>query len=137
MKKVCEHCGARMMEHRHVLSTPLVRALRKIAAFTNAVNLQALNLSRNEWDNFQKLRYWGLVEKARRPDGTRMRGYWYLTNKGRRFLAGQEVVPGVVWTYRGDFVRHEAGHVSVFDLLPEDYRTQEDYAREAEPHAGA
>lgn len=133
IKKRCPECGASMMEHRHNLSRAMVEALRRLALRETPVNIKVLGLTRNQWDNFQKLRYWGLVQKAY-ADGSRIGGTWGITPRGREFLAGVISVPAVVWTYRGEHIRDESRTIHVTELLPINYKTRPEYAAEAQPH---
>ncbi len=132
---ICPHCHAKMVEYRHSLSIPLVTGLGRLYrhAGGQAVNLIELELTRNQWDNFQKLRYWGLVKKARNEDGGRMAGWWQLTEKGRMFLTGELRVPPAVWTYRGEMVRWSSEpQISAKDVVGF-YLKREDYAASAIP----
>jgi hypothetical protein len=115
-KKHCPHCGAAMNEHRHVLSKAIVGALRKLYAKGNATNLRELGLTRNEWDNFQKLRYWGLVYQVK-IEGRRQNGVWWLTKRGGLFVRGELAVPKRVWTYRGERIRYEGEDVFATGFL--------------------
>jgi hypothetical protein len=85
--KVCEHCGAKTVEYKHTFSDALAVGLFKLyAAGGGPINLKDLALTRNQWDNFQKLRYWQLVGQSYRKDGTRMNGYWHITSVGKIFI---------------------------------------------------
>ena len=134
MRKFCEHCGASMNEHRHTLSRAMVEGLKRLAEYDFPVNIKHLQLTRNQWDNFQKLRYWGLVRKSYNEIGVRLAGQWEVTSKGRQFLAGKIGAPKHVWTYRGEFVRSEFDLTTVSDCLPVEYKQREDYAAEALEH---
>lgn len=132
-KKICIHCGASMMEHRHSISIAMIVGLEMISKFELNVNIKELGLTRNQWDNFQKLRYWGLVRKFYDSDGNRLGGHWTCTAKGRDFLAGKIKIPRVVWTYRGEFVRAEEEAAYVFEI-DQGYKIREEYADESRPH---
>jgi hypothetical protein len=132
-KQCCPHCGAAMNEHTHALSKALVGALRKLKARGKETNLKVLGLTRNEWDNFQKLRYWGLVYQVS-VNGRRQNGVWWLTQKGGRFLRGEISVPKQVITYRGKRVRYEGDEVSVSDVLPAMYKQRPEYEADAQGH---
>jgi hypothetical protein len=92
-------------------------------------------------DNFQKLRYWGLVEKVHREDGTRVAGVWRVTREGYGFLAGGRVYRAV-WTYRGEFecADDEDGNrvwtVAARDVSPF-YEQRPEYAKRARPEFAA
>lgn len=133
VKKRCDHCGASMMEHRHNLSRAMAEGLKRLYEFGAPVNIKHLQLTRNQWDNFQKLRYWGLVEKSYDPTGKRIGGYWQITDKGKEFLSGKISLPKISWTYRGEFVRSDGQniHISEVDI---NYKTRPEYAEESRPH---
>lgn len=129
-KKHCIHCGASMLEHRHNISIAMVRGLSLLAQFDEAINIKILGLTRNQWDNFQKLRYWDLVKKSYDVEGNRRGGHWECTVKGRDFLAGKIKVPKALWTYRGAFIREEKEMVYVFEI-DQGYKIRDEYAAEA------
>jgi hypothetical protein len=96
------------------------------------VNLALLELTRNQWDNFQKLRYWDLVARYTDKEGIRKGGVWTITSKGIEFVLGRIKVPKSVWTYRGERVRYEGDEVLIFHVH-EGYRYMADYAEESKP----
>ena len=99
---LCPTCGAKIVRYRHTMNKALVTGLATLAAAGGEASLADLGLTRNQVDNFQKLRYWGLVEKVHREDGTRVAGVWRVTREGYAFLSGRRVYRAV-WTYRGEF----------------------------------
>jgi len=129
----CPTCRAKIVRYRHTMNRGLVEGLVALAEAGGEASLADLGLTRNQVDNFQKLRYWGLVEKVHRDDGTRVAGVWRVTRAGYRFLVG-DCVSRVVWTYRGattgmDFI---AGTVEARSVAP-GYQYREEYARRALP----
>ena len=124
-----------MVEYRHTFSNALAEGLWRLYRHGASVNIKHLNLTRNQWDNFQKLRYWGLVEKSRENDGQRIGGEWRITAAGRAFVLGQTEIQRCVWTYRGERVRYEGATVQ-FRNFHEGYKKRPDYAREAKPRRG-
>lgn len=135
-KETCPHCGASMVEYKHGLSKGLLIGLLRLFEKGRPVNLKFLQLSRNQWDNFQKLRYWGLVEKYRvkNPNSDEQKGgVWTITAAGIDFCTGKLAVPRYVWTYRGDAKRFDGVPVKIADV-DEGYRKRLDYAREAVPN---
>jgi hypothetical protein len=88
-KKTCEHCGASMVEYKHGLSVGLVTGLIKIAKVKNPINIKQLGLTRNQWDNFQKLKYWDLVDpgKRREVEGRCLGDH----QEGSRFRQGRDL----------------------------------------------
>ncbi len=125
-KKRCPHCNAKMVEYRHSLNKSMVSALMTLAKRYKPTALQELPLSKTQFTNFQKLRYWGLVER------TKEEGKWDVTYYGMRFLQGEVQTCKRVWTYRGEFKKSEGESVWFHDLSDEPYLKREDYAREAQ-----
>lgn len=134
-KKVCEHCGASMMEYKHGLSGGLVAGLVRLFRHRKPINLKHLKLTRNQWDNFQKLRYWDLVRKYTPPDEAPKGkgGVWTITQRGIDFVRGTLQVPKFVWTYRGEMRRFEGEEIYIWHVDPQ-YKTRPEYAEEALPH---
>lgn len=132
---VCEKCGAKTVEYRHNLSDFLVTALARLdEAGGGPLNIMDLDLTRNQWDNFQKLRYFDLVEQVSADDGRRKAGYWRITEHGRRFIRGEDRSPLWVWTYRGEKVRYDGPPMSVGQVSSARYKQRWEWADEAEPH---
>jgi hypothetical protein len=132
--KLCEHCGAKMVEYPHVLAKGLVRSLAKLA-FAGGGPLSIaddLKLTKSEYTNFGKLKYWELVEHAH-PQIERG-GVWMLTETGWAFLRGEISLQPRVWTYRNRVVRFEGVAVTV-DRVTGGWKYRPDYARAARPHA--
>lgn len=112
----CPTCGAKMVEYKHHLTRPLVEGAAALAlAGGGPINLADLNLSRSVWDNFQKLRYWKLVQ-PHQVGGVRSRGEWYLTVRGWAFLRGELALRRYAWTYRGDIRRYEGPKMLVWQI---------------------
>lgn len=123
-----------MVDYKHTLNAALAEGLRRIARKGGGpLNIKQLGLTRNQWDNFQKLRYWGFVAKATRPDGRRIGGAWVLTVEGKRFLDGHVSAPKNVWTHRGQAIRADGERV-MFREVAGPYKTRPEYAAEAQPH---
>lgn len=134
VKKKCPHCGASMMEHRHVLSESLIICLARLYdAGGGPLNIKELGFTHNQWCNFSKLKYWG-VTSNHGVDGSLKSGQWALTQLGRDFLEGRSTIQRYVWTYRGEWVRFEGEQSSIHDLYAVGYRKRADYAADAVPH---
>jgi len=131
MVQKCDHCGAKMVEYRHSLSKSLVRALFKFwnVAGLEPLNLKEADLTRNQWDNFQKLRYFGLVEQCEPVKS----GIWQVARRGEQFIFGEIGVPKTAITYRGEVVE-TCGDIQTFREVTGYYYTREQYARNARPH---
>lgn len=120
--KVCECCGAKMVEYKHSLNVGLVIALKKLVHHGKPATLKELNLYVNQFNNFQKLQYWGLVDKNENYE-------WVATKLANDFFNGYSI-PKSVWTYRGKFIRADEKTVNIGELRIE-YKKKLDYAREA------
>ena len=130
--KHCNCCGAKIVVYPHTLSERLVDCMLKLYKKDNyASHLDDLGIDRKQNANFQKLRYFGLVEKK----GTA--GYWGLTYLGVEFIAGKVKVASQVWSYRGDTVAPPEGkakdikYVNISDYFPKVYQKREDYNKNA------
>ncbi len=132
--KQCPCCYAKMVEYKHSFSKAQAVGLGRLFNVGKPINIRLLDLTRNQWTNFQKLRYWGFVEKAKDDEGNRVGGVWQITAEGKAFVKGIVPTRKSVWTYRGKTVRTEGEFISFRDIHPGDYKQQGDYAREAEPH---
>lgn len=135
--KRCPHCEAKMVEYKHSFSKALAVGLGRLHFLGGGpINIKNLGLTRNQWDNFQKLRYWGLVAKATKQDGTRAGGEWILTQKGRDFIEHGLAITKSVWTYRGDTVRFDGDTCFYTDSHEPKYKQRQSYADSAVPHQG-
>lgn len=92
----CECCEYEVVAYTHNLNAPLVDALEKIVTFyeqqQRSCNLQKdLELTKNQYNNFQKLRYFNLVEHTEKG--------WVPTYNGIGFIKGKCVVYNKVATF--------------------------------------
>lgn len=103
------------------LTTGLVNALLKFCKAVakkneNKIHLQKeCDLTKNEYNNFQKLRYFGLVKQVTEP-GKQQSGFWALTIKGAKFLKGEVSVPKTVIVSEGHTVQNLDPLVYVTDI---------------------
>lgn len=97
----CFTCGAKTVKYKHGLNKGLVRALYKFFERNgpHVGEVSAVALTHNEAANFQKLRYWGLVDKPTK-EGEKG-GLWYVTAMGIGFIFGHHSMPKYATTYRG------------------------------------
>lgn len=107
----CSHCGHQITAYSHSLNAPLVQALEQLNNFyflkKRGCNLQKdLTLTKNQYNNFQKLQYFGLV--ARTENG------WLPTQLGSNFLRGGVAVVNPVATFGKEILEsmHEAWKTS-------------------------
>jgi hypothetical protein len=131
MTERCPHCGANMKAFFHTLNAGLVATLIKCIQFVHAHNknefhLQSdLHLSVNEFSNFTKLRFHGLVAKV---DGKA--GYWLITSRGGAFLRGEIAVPLKVKTFRNKVIDHSKEMIHIIDLKGKVPHFEREYAYE-------
>jgi len=116
-EEYCTCCGASMKSYHHALSSGLVSALIKSIKFVqednkNLFHLQndLTSLTKNEYNNFQKLRFHGLVAKTDKA------GYWLITKRGGMFLRGEMAVPKTVQTFRNEVIGHSEETVTIRDF---------------------
>ena len=136
-KKTCECCRQTITAYTHNLNKPLIQALRQLVDFydTNRreCNLQGdLRLTKNQYNNFQKLQYFKLVQRTEH-------GY-YPTQKGSDFIYGKVPCFNSVATYGKDVLEynHEAWvthksqpyKVMVSDIDQFAYKKREEYKEE-------
>jgi len=115
----CPHCGASMKMHWHRISKGLAQTLVKFREVVvhggkfNKVHLtRDMNLTKNEYNNFQKLRYHGLVAKVK-ENGNRVEGYWLLTKRGNLFCKNQLMIPQKVQTFRNKIEKKSEAFVNL------------------------
>ena len=128
-KEYCSHCGASITENTHSLSKGLVASLIK---FGEAINMKGENdihlqteadFTKNEYNNFQKLRYWGLVHHADRENSKS--GRWLLTKLGGKFLRNEIGVSKKIKTLRNKKTAQWEELIFISDF----YRFDKDYWR--------
>lgn len=118
--KVCEHCGQKIRGRWESLSKGLVSDLvklysRVVQTQVNEVHLQnELDLTKNQYNNFQKLRYFGLAVKVKEKSG-----YWLLTRRGADFLTKSEKISKKVYVSNNQIQAYSEEKVGVIDLLKE------------------
>lgn len=121
-----------MNEHKHTVSKALVICLAKLAKAGGTASLKTVGLSHYQWANFQKLRYWKLIQKPPLEGRT---GVWEITSLGRAFLNNECPIQRSVWTYRNVPVRFEGEFIWPGDVI-EGYRKYEDYVEDMQAHGG-
>lgn len=133
IKHLCKECGQSVMRHKQSLSKSLVVILVKAYETfgQKSFHLQKdLPLTKNQYANFQKLKYWGLVQRDLSAPG-----YWLITEYGKEFLKGLSRVSRFAWTFNNHVV--ESSHEMVFikDVLGSTpyYKKREEYAGDAQP----
>jgi hypothetical protein len=118
----CPYCNAAIKKYWHRLTPLLVNTLVKFRSAVvrknrNQIHVpDELELNTTEYNNFQKLRFHGLVAKFK-EDGERKSGFWLLTKRGALFLKGELAVPIRVQTFRNEVVDHDEHKVYVSDVI--------------------
>lgn len=92
--KVCHCCGQIMMIYRRTIRLNMLCCLRKLffAYKYEAVKAHALEPDGVLSADFEKLRYWGLIESV---EGN----LWKITAKGIAFILGRTSIPKYIWLY--------------------------------------
>jgi len=132
--EICDCCGAKLVKYRHRLNKLLLSALTRIYEKnkTEPFHLGEQGLTHSQRDNFQKMRYWQLVEKWQNEEGDRKGGYWKITSTGELFIKGQISIAPIVWTFRAKFVSAEGAQVYIKEVF-EGYEYRGDYIDNARP----
>jgi len=119
----CPHCNASMIVHKERVSKGLVRSLIKLKQAVlkldrNKIHLDEIGMNQKEYNNFQKLRYHGLVAKFVDPDTKKnVSGYWLLTRRGNQFLKNTLAVPGAVYTFRNKIIDKDVIKFTIAEIL--------------------
>lgn len=125
-----------MLEYKFVFNYLLVSALRKMFSNfgTGFGEIANLALTKSEWTNFQKLRYWGLIEKdAASPKG----GEWRITALGLSFLNGDCSINDKVVMYRNVVVKFEGKDRFIGEIKERKVKTRLEYLADANGVANA
>jgi len=86
-KETCKCCGNEVKLYRYTINKPLLQALAQLYKHGGMADLQKdLNLTKNQYNNFQKLQYFSLVEK------TSISGVWQITKLGIDFVESKKSI---------------------------------------------
>lgn len=130
----CETCGAKVVEYRHRFNRHLAKGLGELYLAGGEAHLSDLSLTYAQQCNFQKLRYWFVVEMVPKEEGRYRSGMWRITERGKDFVEGRICVPQAVCTYRGEHLRYEGKDVSFVAAHDQKAECAEDYWANAIPH---
>lgn len=136
-QKRCECCGHLTTAYSHKLNKPLVKALRQLVDYYEdtkcACNLQKdLDLTKNQYNNFQKLQYFKLVQHTKEG--------WYPTNKAQLFIFGKESINNTAVTFGKNIldmthqawrikkIRHK--YIFIKDIDELSFKKREEYQEE-------
>ena len=118
----CPHCGARMKIWKHNLSLGLVVTLRRFGQAVkekgeNDIHLQKeTEMTKNQYNNFQKLRYFGLVHHVKNGEGVRKAGRWLITRNGWDFLKGKIPMTEYMKTFRNRLYAKSRNNKFIFEI---------------------
>ena len=96
---VCPLCGRSITEYKHSINKTLISCLARLNALGGRARLDAMGLDNTHFNNFQKLRYFGLAI----PTGENSE--WQITNQGIWFLQGRTQISRFVITRNASVVR--------------------------------
>jgi len=124
--RFCECCGAKMVSYTHSLNKGLCKGLIVLDRQGGASKLNDMSeLNFNQKTNFQKLKFWGLVQKG-------SNGVWSITTTGLEFLYGRITVNERVVTYRNVTEKFEGEMVSIEEAMKDfGYWWREQYLENA------
>ena len=134
LKETCPCCGQAIMRHRHSLNRPLCDILMIMAQKHKAGVPFHLNrdimLTKFQYNNAQKLRYWGLIKKTE-LNGKRVSGFWELTGLAKAFLNHK---PLPLWkkTFNNKVVEASEELIQLEDVIGS-YELPVEWAEKAEP----
>lgn len=123
-KEICPTCGSKTQARWERLSPLLVKMLIKFhsavsAKGENSIRVsKELELSKTEYNNFQKLRFHALIAKAK-ENGEKRAGYWVITRRGGQFLKGELAIPREVKIFRNKIQEHGTHLVTIKDIIDE------------------
>jgi len=106
-----------MEKARHTISRGLVFSLEKFALTSQKIKKENLHLIKDvgfnnyEYNNFQKLRYFGLVGKGDEI------GEWFITTKGKWFLNGSHAIEKSVTTFRNVVLEKSTDIINIKDIV--------------------
>ena len=132
--KTCPTCGQRVMRNHHSFSRAMANLILKTAEAYEPYEPFRLKefLTHVEINNFQKLAYFGLVEKHHNTKGERLFGKWALTLRAWRLIRGEERIESWVETFNNQVVERSPERIGIADTIGT-YRIPADYAKEQRP----
>ena len=130
----CEHCGSIKNFYQHKINKPMVSALLQLYRIGRPVNLQKdLKLTKNQYNNFQKLQYLFLVEPVMGSSS------WFITKSGKEFIENTLTICNSGFTFGGEILHHDDElvkrlrchyeFVTVEEVVKEDYQKLVDYIK--------
>ena len=96
---VCPVCGRKITEYKHSINKTLVECLARLNAMGGRARLDKMSLDNTHFNNFQKLRYFGLAIP------TNDNYEWQMTDRGVWFLQGRVQIHKSVITRNAQVIR--------------------------------
>lgn len=119
-KELCPTCGAKLVGRWEYITKGQLNVLAKFIKAVkkqdrNSIHLQKdIELTKNEYNNFQKLRYNGLVAHAEAT------GCWLITRRGAQFLRDEIDLPRGVLIFRNRIQKYHKKRVTVKTIYKND-----------------
>lgn len=107
---ICPICGRKLVEYKHNINKTLVSGLSRLNALGGRARLDMMGLDNTTFNNFQKLRYFGLAV----PSGENSE--WQITERGIWFLQGRVQIPRFVITKIAKTIRESNELVYITDI---------------------
>lgn len=129
---LCACCGQTVGLYRRTITPAMATVLRLIAVEGSATPEGYVNvpqvLARQgtgvvvRGGEYGKLKFWGLIEPETTSEGSHSKvhvGWWRVTQRGKRFLAGETREYRYIWIYNDTYVGYDASQtVSFSDCAP-------------------
>lgn len=106
----CPLCGSKITDYKHSINKTLVECLARLYALGGRSRLDKLGLDNTHFNNFQKLRYFGLAV----PTGENSE--WQITNQGIWFLQGRIQISRFVITRNAMVIRSSTEAVFITEV---------------------
>ncbi|MBR4507014.1 MAG: hypothetical protein IKP24_00595 [Alphaproteobacteria bacterium] len=106
----CPVCGSKITDYKHSINKTLVECLARLYAMGGRSRLDKLGLDNTHFNNFQKLRYFGLAV----PSGENSE--WQITNQGIWFLQGRIQISRFVITRNAKVIRSSTELVFITEV---------------------
>jgi hypothetical protein len=129
-KECCNYCGSSLVARWEYITKGQLKLLIKLhqAVKTkkiNSIHLQKdIELTKNEYANFQKLRYNGLAAHSQDT------GCWLITRRGAAFLKQEIDLPKGVLIFHNRIQKYHTNRVYFIDILNNEepyWFTKEDF----------
>jgi len=130
---ICPCCQRKAVEHQHSLTKVLANAIWEFAKKSRGrpLELREMEWQRTRWQNFTKLKYWGLIGQETPKSGT-----WHLRKDGQLFVCGQLAIHKAVWTWDDEPVEFVGPKLFLADVWADMplYHDRLDFAAVERPH---